>query len=59
VTVIGGLALLGGALTTDQEAAAGGGVLMAVGLLVMAGFAIWNLVLHCLRGKPERNRYDD
>lgn len=30
-----------------------------LGGLVAAVFGIWNLIIHCQPGKPERNRFDD
>lgn len=55
---IGVAAVIGGALTADEETAAGGVVFMALGGLISLAFGIWNLVMHCLAGKPERNRFD-
>lgn len=34
-------------------------LLMLLGGLVAAASGIWNLVIHCQSGKPERNRFDD
>jgi len=56
---IGAISTVAGALGGDEEVTGGGLVLMLLGGLVILGFGIWNLVMHCLPGKPERNRFDN
>jgi uncharacterized membrane protein YhaH (DUF805 family) len=56
--VFGAVAAFAGALAGDDNVAGGGMMFLLFGGLLMAGFGIWNLVMHCLAGKPERNRFD-
>lgn len=56
--VAGTDAVIEAQLLRDETATARAAIIWLLGVLFLAAFGIWNHVIHCLRGKPERNRFD-
>jgi uncharacterized membrane protein YhaH (DUF805 family) len=51
-----GVAIYNG--TAEEEAIGSYLPIMGVGALILVAFSIWNLIILCQPGKPERNRFD-